>query len=324
MSEFFFIYTISLLIVCVATSSVCGASLLVSHSRRFIPRAGLFVAYFTELSLIFGTEWLDQNVVSIDASNYYAVDMPLARIMLGALIMGCMWATVLDMLDERRASYVLVPAIALMVAQAVILAAFPYGPLRQWLFYTMRQICMGSCLAHAFLRYHSGSSDILRQRMYARRHLLLVLSTLTLLILIEDTCVILIASIPDPHGTLMGLFLSSRNFCENLMMLYLAWYVCRESIRTLSLRYQAPSGGVSTDNDLREHINNRLPSYASVHGLSSRECEVLTLALEGKSNREISNELILAEGTIKTHLHNIMQKCGKANREDLARDFWSS
>ena len=56
------------------------------------------------------------------------------------------------------------------------------------------------------------------------------------------------------------------------------------------------------------------PRAILVEPLSEREREVLKLLAEGLSNREIAERLIVAEGTIKTHVHNIYGKLGVANR----------
>jgi LuxR family maltose regulon positive regulatory protein len=48
--------------------------------------------------------------------------------------------------------------------------------------------------------------------------------------------------------------------------------------------------------------------------LSERELEILRLVAQGKSNRQIAAELILALGTVKSHLHHIFQKLDAANR----------
>ncbi|GAB4574983.1 MAG: adenylate/guanylate cyclase domain-containing protein [Anaerolineae bacterium] len=48
--------------------------------------------------------------------------------------------------------------------------------------------------------------------------------------------------------------------------------------------------------------------------LSERELEVLELVAAGMSNREIARELILAVGTVKTHIHNISTKLNANNR----------
>jgi predicted ATPase/DNA-binding NarL/FixJ family response regulator len=56
------------------------------------------------------------------------------------------------------------------------------------------------------------------------------------------------------------------------------------------------------------------PPQSLVESLSERELELLQLVAEGKSNREIAQELILALGTVKSHLHNIFQKLGVRSR----------
>jgi predicted ATPase/DNA-binding CsgD family transcriptional regulator len=53
---------------------------------------------------------------------------------------------------------------------------------------------------------------------------------------------------------------------------------------------------------------------ALVDPLSERELEVLQLAAEGLSNREIAQELVVTVGTVKKHLNNIFSKLHAQNR----------
>ena len=58
--------------------------------------------------------------------------------------------------------------------------------------------------------------------------------------------------------------------------------------------------------------------------LSDKEMEVLTYLAEGKANKEIANELDLAEPTVKMHVTAICRKLGAQNRTHavvLARDL---
>jgi LuxR family maltose regulon positive regulatory protein len=48
--------------------------------------------------------------------------------------------------------------------------------------------------------------------------------------------------------------------------------------------------------------------------LTSRETDILQLLAEGCSNREIAERLVLSEGTIKFHIHNILGKLNAASR----------
>ncbi|GHO45804.1 response regulator [Ktedonospora formicarum] len=48
--------------------------------------------------------------------------------------------------------------------------------------------------------------------------------------------------------------------------------------------------------------------------LSPREIEILKLLAEGASNRRIAEKLVLAEGTVKNHVSNILSKLHTENR----------
>lgn len=53
-------------------------------------------------------------------------------------------------------------------------------------------------------------------------------------------------------------------------------------------------------------------------GLTSREKEVLLLIADGKSNKEISEELFISIKTVKTHVSNLLMKCELEDRTQLA------
>lgn len=52
-------------------------------------------------------------------------------------------------------------------------------------------------------------------------------------------------------------------------------------------------------------------------GLSAREAEVLALALKGRSNERIAQELYVAKSTADTHMRRIYAKCGVKGRQEL-------
>ena len=52
--------------------------------------------------------------------------------------------------------------------------------------------------------------------------------------------------------------------------------------------------------------------------LTPREREVLELIAAGLSNQEIADRLVIELGTVKNHVHSILQKLNVSNREDAA------
>ncbi len=54
--------------------------------------------------------------------------------------------------------------------------------------------------------------------------------------------------------------------------------------------------------------------------LTERERDVLALVLQGRHNRDISDELEISCATVKWHMHNIFTKTGAATREALLRE----
>jgi GAF domain-containing protein/DNA-binding CsgD family transcriptional regulator len=74
----------------------------------------------------------------------------------------------------------------------------------------------------------------------------------------------------------------------------------------------------------RLHIGNLAePSskkHSSVPDMSRLEQQILLLAVEGRTNRQISAEVHLSQNTIKFHIRQILQKAGVANRTELAHE----
>jgi DNA-binding NarL/FixJ family response regulator len=59
-------------------------------------------------------------------------------------------------------------------------------------------------------------------------------------------------------------------------------------------------------------------SIKKLDALTERELEVLHLVSGGRSNMEIANELVVSEGTVKTHVKRIRGKLGVSSRRQAA------
>ncbi|MFN3278543.1 MAG: response regulator [Paracoccus hibiscisoli] len=73
------------------------------------------------------------------------------------------------------------------------------------------------------------------------------------------------------------------------------------------------AGGVFAPYDLMA-----APPARAADGLTQRESEVLSGLCEGKSNKEIANDLNLQEVTIKLHVKTLCRKLGARNRTQAA------
>jgi len=60
------------------------------------------------------------------------------------------------------------------------------------------------------------------------------------------------------------------------------------------------------------------PAQTLIEPLSDREQEILALIATGATNREIGNQLFLAEGTVKNHVTNVLGKLGVRDRTQAA------
>jgi DNA-binding NarL/FixJ family response regulator len=104
-----------------------------------------------------------------------------------------------------------------------------------------------------------------------------------------------------------------------------AQYDAAGTSRWLARAYRAFGDEVSAAAELAraEETYKRLGVQRSApgtpDGLTGRECEVLALVADGRSNREIGGELYISERTVARHLTNIFQKIRVTNRTEAAR-----
>ena len=201
-----------------------------------------------------------------------------------------------------------------------IVIILPEGQFKQWLFYSMRQVFLIWCLAYLLRRYWTSTNEIEKTRMKRQEPLFLITIALTLGILVEDTFMMLVWNPEAVSATMLPLYISERNFCENFLMLAFAFFSLKESGETLRMRFKEPP--TSENPTVQRHIDDLLPTFCERHGLTAREREILALVLQGKDNQNIATSMHLAPSTVKVHMHHILQKAERANRKELIQDFW--
>ncbi|MDO7485333.1 response regulator [Peribacillus sp. NPDC096622] len=87
-------------------------------------------------------------------------------------------------------------------------------------------------------------------------------------------------------------------------------YLHPKVTHNLVKEYRRLAAEEGTDRDSVHTIEIRRP----LHLLTRRECEVLQLLADGKSNRAIGETLYISEKTVKNHVSNILQKMNVNDR----------
>lgn len=88
----------------------------------------------------------------------------------------------------------------------------------------------------------------------------------------------------------------------------------RRLVATTRLLNVRPGAGVAQSDGLRS-------AAVFADKLTRREREVAELVCHGMSNREVAQQLVLSEKTIKSHMNNILSKLGVRDRTQLVFEF---
>jgi DNA-binding NarL/FixJ family response regulator len=133
---------------------------------------------------------------------------------------------------------------------------------------------------------------------------------------------------PTPKVVIVTMF-EDPAFIRDLLSLGASGYVLKSSlaqhlIGTVRAAVFAPKEGNVVVGMPREMLEEAEGGSDGV--LSARELEILLLAAQGLSNRQIATRVHLAEGTVKRHLHNCYNKMevgsrGEAVRSALLREW---
>ena len=320
METAFYLYTIVVMLACVASGSVSLSAYFVSRRRSFLYAALMLLFYFLDLVLIFQYEYLGQNVEH-SITQFYTIDHPQLKMLLALGTLEPMWLILCDFVNEKRRAWRIVPAVVFVVATEIVLWALPVSEFRQWLFYTLRQGFLIWCIAYAVYRYSTSQSEVERARMRRQEPVLLVTAVLCLCILIEDVAMILVFdSSFFAQEALLPLYISERNFSENILLLAFAFFTLRAAADTLRLRFKEPPAVDAPDT--QAYVDELLPAFCERYNLTARERVIVEQVLQGKDNQNIASSLQLALGTVKAHVHNILKKTGVSTRQELTQLFW--
>lgn len=270
----------------------------------------MFAAYLLDNAIVFCTEIIPEFAGVYDKMF---LETPSVKTIYFVVLVSCL----LYALHCTIPPFSLRQMGLLIVTYAAVLICIPMISQHDWMvfvyyFITQFLVIFISVWGLVVLRTTESSFD----RGVVRRILLYFLC-MSILVLVEDSFVIFFLDRFD--GPRMKI--NNRNFSENLLYLGLAWPIFRYTAARLK-KVSAPAAEPEAEKAPEPDREQRdFDSFAVTYNLTEREQEILVRLLQSKSQQEIGDELIIALGTVKTHVHNIYQKTDSANRSQLIAKY---
>ena len=105
-------------------------------------------------------------------------------------------------------------------------------------------------------------------------------------------------------------------------------YILKQDFEGIAPALEAVMGGQSVFGDkivtkLPELMKPKSEFDFGSYGISDKEKEILELVAEGKSNKEISGELYLSEGTVRNYISSLLDKLDLRDRTQLAVFYYT-
>lgn len=313
-----FYITLAVLLISILASATCFSAYLVSRKRLLLFAFMAFLFYFFDVAFVFQDEFVTY-VAGSSQDAAYLVMRSLLNVVTGGGFLMSFWLIVCDYLGEKKLALLVMPVVVFVIGSLAMLVIMPESSAQRFWFYFMRELFAYWILFYAAFRYVVSKDQVERARLWKHRRLFAVMVALNTAIVLEDAVLFLML---NETAVTVGpiVFSPERNYAEELLLVFVAFFVGRDAWRVLSLRFERPP--TCDDQRLEQQISENLRLYAKRHQLSGRECEVLRFVLLGNDNQNIASSMQLALSTVKVHVHNILQKTGQSNRQDLTQDFW--
>lgn len=280
------------------------------HDSIFVALGTMFGAYIFDNTIVFCTESITEFASLYDKLFLLA---PSVKTIYFITLIGSMLYIAQKALHVLSAKRFGIP-IAIYTAILISVPMIPENNWKVFLYYLPTQLIMAGIALWGIRRLKKDA--LLRQdpRLGLFQKILVFLLLLSLCILIEDTIVIFSFDIFAEAG----LKINNRNISENILFLGLALCLIREAFKLLSVSSQNLSASLHMS---LHSEKSPIKLFCMTYNLTDRESEIFQRLLDGKSQQEISEELVIALGTVKTHIHNVYQKTNAMNRNQLIDQF---
>lgn len=315
-----FYETLLVILVSVLTAAVCLSSYLVTRRRTMLFACAAFLFYFLDVASILQDDYA-ARALGPDLSPEYLFFRSIYTLVTGAGFLGAFWLMVCEYIGERNRTVRIAPIAVFCAVSFVLLLISGESKVLRFCFYNCRACLMFWILLYGGVYYLRTRDEVERQRLARYLPHCVALAFLGLLMIFEDVMFFLVLS-TDTITVGPFTLTAERNYAENLLMLICAAMTCHFALRQLDIR--SHTSPVVDDTKRYHQTAEDLLVYARRHSLTAREQEVLDYILRDQDNQNIASAMSLAPSTVKVHVHNILQKTGHANRQELIQDFWKT
>lgn len=140
-------YTIIVMFICAVASTAAAGSYVITRNRMFMYVAIAFFLYFFDLSFIFQAEYLNHGT-AITINALYEIQNPYIKAILACGILESLWLAICMYMGKTGLLLQVLPGAIFITLDFLIACVLPDGPIKQWLFYSMREVFLIWCLAY--------------------------------------------------------------------------------------------------------------------------------------------------------------------------------
>lgn len=318
-----FYSTLLVLLLSIFASALCLSSFLVTHRRAMVYACASFLSYFLDVALVLQDDFTRYGVGAPTPSPDYDMIRLAASAITATGFLGPLWLIACEYTEVKRSALRYGPCVAFAVISLLTIAFTAPGSIQDFIVYTYRSVFLLWMVAFGAWNCMTSKNTTKRKHLARFKWLSIAIALLALLIIAKDV-VAYFGVGPQVIQDIAALVPPARNPFENLLMLLIMAAIARSAVRGLMARFDRPACNPGSDRQREDLVDENLAVFSSRFSLSNREQEVLRLVLLGADTANIASTLHLAPSTVKVHVHNILRKTGKANRQELITDFWKS
>lgn len=325
-----FIYNIILLIIYSCTLTCTFYIFLKNKQPLFLTLSVMLVFYLLDNTIIYMTEFIDTFSARYDMLFMSVPAFKTVIIISTSLCyLYIFWLLLKRPIGNINYAPVIVHALILM-----FIPILQGGAFQVWLYYLPSQVFLFLLSLYTMYEIKKDPQTFSNGIYKSIVQMLKISMLFCVLIVIEDTIVIFNY---DIYSDVM-VKINNRSISEDLLSIYFCIFTIKysliydrecsnnqtynnSSIDIVACEATMSNNCSNTNESSLYPVDSDFELFCVTYQLTGREKELLKKLLDDKTNQEISEELFISLGTVKTHVHNIFQKVGASKRNQLLKKY---